>query len=124
MSFLGMGPLEIMVILLLAFIFLGPQKMIDVARWLGKASREVRRMTEDLNTMIMDEAAKPAETTSTGASGEKSVVKELAPGQTEATTTTIEDEGPVAVSTRNSQLTTPQTTNDDGPSQTEPSPHS
>ena len=50
MNILGMGPLEIIVILLLAFIFLGPTKMIDAARALGKASREFRRMASELSS--------------------------------------------------------------------------
>ena len=50
MSIFGMGPLEIIVILLLAFIFLGPSKMIDAAHVLGKASREFRRMASELSS--------------------------------------------------------------------------
>lgn len=50
MNILGMGTLEILVILLLAFIFLGPSKMVDAARILGKASREVRRMATEFST--------------------------------------------------------------------------
>jgi hypothetical protein len=36
--------------------------MVDAARWLGKAVREVRRMTSDLPGLILDEdEAKPSE---------------------------------------------------------------
>ena len=31
MTFLGMGPLEVMIILVVAFIVLGPQRMMDAA---------------------------------------------------------------------------------------------
>lgn len=55
MTILGMGPLEILVILLAAFIFLGPQRMADVARVMGKATRELRRMTDELPSLIMEE---------------------------------------------------------------------
>lgn len=51
MNILGMGTLEILVILLLAFIFLGPSRMIDAARILGKASRELRRMADEFSSM-------------------------------------------------------------------------
>lgn len=44
MSFLGMGTFEIIVILLVAFIFLGPERMVDAARTLGKWTGELRRM--------------------------------------------------------------------------------
>jgi Sec-independent protein translocase protein TatA len=52
MNIIGMGPLEILVVLLLAFILLGPQKMMEGARLFGKASREIRRMTDELQTTI------------------------------------------------------------------------
>jgi Sec-independent protein translocase protein TatA len=50
-----MGSVEIVVVLLVAFIVLGPKRMTEAARMLGKATREVRRMTEDLPKMILDE---------------------------------------------------------------------
>ena len=50
-----MGSLELVVILLVGFIILGPKRMADAARLLGKATREVRRITEDLPEMILDE---------------------------------------------------------------------
>ena len=64
MDFLGMGSLEIVVILLVAFIFLGPERMIGVAKALGKLMAEMRRMTADLPSLVIDEEekAKPAET--------------------------------------------------------------
>ncbi len=52
--FLGMGPLEVMIILVVAFIVLGPQRMIDAAKLLGKATQEVRRMSQGL-TEALDE---------------------------------------------------------------------
>ena len=55
MTFLGMGYLEVLVVLLVAFIFLGPERMVDAARLLGKAVREVRSMTADLPTLDLDE---------------------------------------------------------------------
>ncbi len=53
--FLGMGPLEVMIILVVAFIVLGPQRMMDAAKLLGKATREVRRMSQGL-TEVLDES--------------------------------------------------------------------
>ena len=44
MNFLGMGPMEILIILLVAFIFLGPERMVDAARTFGKWTGELRRM--------------------------------------------------------------------------------
>lgn len=55
MNFLGMGSFEIVVVLLVAFIVLGPKRMTEAARMLGKATREIRRMTESLPEMLLDE---------------------------------------------------------------------
>lgn len=55
MSFLGMGTLEILVIVFIAFIFLGPERMVEAARFLGKAVREVRRMASELPEVSLDE---------------------------------------------------------------------
>ena len=54
MSFLGMGTLEILIILLVAFIFLGPERMVDVARTLGKWTGELRRMGSTVQAEMED----------------------------------------------------------------------
>ena len=60
-----MGPLEILVIALVAFILLGPQRMLDAARLLGKATKEVRRMTDELPKIVLDEEqAQPTQASS------------------------------------------------------------
>ena len=59
MTFLGMGPLEVMIILVVAFIVLGPQRMMDAARLLGKATREVRRMSQGLTDAIDETMEEP-----------------------------------------------------------------
>ena len=56
MSFLGMGTLEILVIALIAFIFLGPERLVNVARMLGKLTGEIRRMTRELPDLLVDDA--------------------------------------------------------------------
>ena len=54
MNFLGMGPMEVIIVLLVAFIFLGPERMVDTARMLGKATRELRRMAAELPRLDLD----------------------------------------------------------------------
>ncbi|MCY3542641.1 MAG: twin-arginine translocase TatA/TatE family subunit [Chloroflexi bacterium] len=54
MSFLGMGTFEIIVILLVAFIFLGPERMVDAARTLGKWTGELRRMGSTVQAEMDD----------------------------------------------------------------------
>ena len=64
-----MGPLEILVIALVAFILLGPQRMLDAARLLGKATKEVRRMTDELPKIVLEEEqSRPAQAPSPPAS--------------------------------------------------------
>lgn len=56
MTFLGMGNLEVVIVLLVAFIFLGPKRMVDAARLMGRAVREVRRMTSELPGLDLEES--------------------------------------------------------------------
>lgn len=56
MEIFGVGPLELLVIFMLALIFIGPGKMPEVAASIGKAMREFQRasaeLTEALNVEI------------------------------------------------------------------------
>lgn len=53
MNFFGIGTLELVVILAVAFVALGPGKTVEVARTIGKMTREARRTFAD----IMDAAS-------------------------------------------------------------------
>ena len=60
---LGIGPLELLVVLLVAFIFLGPERMVDAARLLGKVAKEVRRLTAELSQIdLNDDETTPGKT--------------------------------------------------------------
>jgi sec-independent protein translocase protein TatB len=50
MNFLGMGPMELMVILVLALIIFGPGKLPEIAGQVGRVVRDFRRMTGDLSS--------------------------------------------------------------------------
>jgi TatA/E family protein of Tat protein translocase len=50
MNFLGMGPMELMLILVLALIVFGPGKLPEIAGQVGKAVRDLRRATTDLSS--------------------------------------------------------------------------
>ena len=52
MNFLGIGPLELIIVALVAFIFLGPARMMEGARSLGKVLREIRHTTSDLPSLL------------------------------------------------------------------------
>lgn len=55
MNILGMGPLEILLIALVAFIFLGPERMSDAARLLGKAIREGRNIASSVPRVVVED---------------------------------------------------------------------
>jgi TatA/E family protein of Tat protein translocase len=55
----GLGPTELIVILVLALVLLGPNKLPSVAVSLGKAIRQFRKATQDLsNQLEIDEDVK------------------------------------------------------------------
>ena len=52
MNFLGMGPLELVVIAALALIVFGPDKLPEIAQQVGRAVREIRRMSTEVTDEI------------------------------------------------------------------------
>jgi len=55
MEFFGMGTLEILVILLVALIVVGPGKLVEVGKTLGKIARTLRRASFDLTSEVTKE---------------------------------------------------------------------
>ena len=49
MDFLGIGPLELLVILIIAFIVVGPDRLPQLARSIGKAVQDLRSMSSTLS---------------------------------------------------------------------------
>lgn len=60
MDFLGIGSLEVLAILLVAFLVLGPSRMAEVARSLGNFIRDVRRTTGEIPAMLAMEEEEAA----------------------------------------------------------------
>ena len=54
MNIFGIGTLEILLIMLIAFIFLGPEKMIAGAKKLGQLTRDARNLSSNFNSLILD----------------------------------------------------------------------
>ncbi|MBF8267243.1 MAG: hypothetical protein HW388_751 [Dehalococcoidia bacterium] len=52
MDFLGIGPTEILFTVIIALIVLGPSRMMEMARSLGKVVKEVRRTTRELPNLL------------------------------------------------------------------------
>ena len=48
MSFMGMGFLEILVVFLIGFVLVGPERMMEMGKKAGKMLGELRRMSEGL----------------------------------------------------------------------------
>ncbi|MFC1873922.1 twin-arginine translocase TatA/TatE family subunit [Chloroflexota bacterium] len=55
MGFLDMGPLEIVLILLVALLIWGPNKIPEIARTLGKTTRALKKATSDLTSTVTKE---------------------------------------------------------------------
>ena len=55
MSFMGIGMLEIIMILVVAMVVLGPGRTVNMARGAGKMLGEVRRAMGDLSKALEDE---------------------------------------------------------------------
>ena len=53
-----MGTLEILLIMLIAFIFLGPEKMIAGAKKIGQLTRDAKNFSSNFNSMLLDEQNK------------------------------------------------------------------
>ena len=52
----GIGMPELLIIMVIALVVIGPQKLPDLARSLGKGLAEFKRATEDFKQNIEDEA--------------------------------------------------------------------
>ena len=76
MDFMGIGPLELILILILGFLFFGPEKLPGMAAKAGKLYRNFKKATFDLSKTISEEVSKetnlekPQKTLSTPKSNE------------------------------------------------------
>ena len=55
MDFFGIGPLEILLILIIGLLIFGPGKIPQIARDLGKALRSFKKATTDLSVEVSRE---------------------------------------------------------------------
>ncbi len=95
MGFLGIGTWEILLILILALIFLGPGKLTDFARTLGKTVRAIRKASADLTTAVTRELeATKNEPPSSQPKQESNVKTGETPPDTNQTTATSRDDQP------------------------------
>lgn len=52
MDFFGIGFMEILMIVIVGLILLGPGKMVEYAKTLGRLSRNLKKMSSDFTTTI------------------------------------------------------------------------
>jgi TatA/E family protein of Tat protein translocase len=55
----GLGMFEIVVILVVALLVFGPERLPELARTIGKGLAEFRRASSDLRRTVMDAAEEP-----------------------------------------------------------------
>lgn len=63
----GIGMPELIIILVIALIVIGPQKLPDLARSLGRGLAEFKRAADDFKQTVEDESRVNDETTASGA---------------------------------------------------------
>jgi Sec-independent protein translocase protein TatA len=65
LNLFGIGPLEIVVVFLVAFLALGPGKSIEMARTAGKLLRDLRRTFDEVTSAVSleDDDNKPSQRT-------------------------------------------------------------
>lgn len=52
MEFFGIGPLEILFIVLIAFVIFGPKRMFEISHNLGRAMREISRTASGFSARL------------------------------------------------------------------------
>ena len=55
MNVFGIGPMELLLVLILALIFLGPEELPTVARRLGKLVRDLQTLSAQLSEQVQEE---------------------------------------------------------------------
>ncbi|NLE44183.1 MAG: twin-arginine translocase TatA/TatE family subunit [Chloroflexi bacterium] len=74
MNFLNVGPWELMVILMIAILLIGPKRMAEVVQWVGRASRQMRELSGEFVRAMRSEIQATEE-------GVRQVVDEAMQGQ-------------------------------------------
>ncbi|MEK7281096.1 MAG: twin-arginine translocase TatA/TatE family subunit [Chloroflexota bacterium] len=75
MDFLGIGSLEMLLIVVIALLVLGPQRLQGVSRGLGRGLRELRKLGSEVSQALNEE-----ETPSQGAKSGRGITQELGQG--------------------------------------------
>ena len=82
MDFLGIGPLELIVVMIIAFIVVGPERLPELARSVGKTLRDVRALSQGLTSEWQKEIDSLSKT-ETGEGLQESLTRPFKEAQTE-----------------------------------------
>lgn len=55
MNFLNVGPSELIVILLIAILVVGPERMVKIARKIGQVTRQLRNLSSEFTSALQAE---------------------------------------------------------------------
>ena len=55
MDLMGVGTAEVLMILLMALLVIGPNKVVEFARTMGKITRTIKKMSFDVTTSLTKE---------------------------------------------------------------------
>ena len=55
MEFLGLGPMEILIVFLIALAVFGPQRMVDIARKAGRFVRQISKIGSEVTKTLSEE---------------------------------------------------------------------
>ena len=77
MDFLNVGPWELVLVLIIAILVAGPQRMIEIARTLGRASRQLRGLSREFTTALQAEIQAADKEAGTSGPGVSQVRQEL-----------------------------------------------
>ena len=94
----SLGPAEILVILVVALLVFGPEKMPEIARQVGKGFREFRRVQQHLKSELRDVVSE-FDSPSSGTSVEQQAVPMLPPREDPAAEAAEVPEPPAAAPT-------------------------
>jgi sec-independent protein translocase protein TatA len=55
MDFFGIGPFEVLLVLLIAFIIFGPKRLLEMSKKAGRVMADLTRSVSELNEKVNDE---------------------------------------------------------------------
>ena len=96
MDFLNVGPWELIVVLIIAILVAGPQRMVEIARTLGRVSRQLRNLSREFTTALQSEiqaADKEAGRAGPDLSGMRRDLEDVLSGSPQIQAAAVDDTG-------------------------------